>query len=238
MTEHKTPSPDSPPPRQLRQVPRRWPIVVAVLMLFASGGVLGGVGGALVIHRQVVHAIDNPNIISDRIHKRIRGELGLSNEQGKKITGILKNHHKQMKEYRTQKMKSINQEIAKLLTDDQFERWQIHLESINNNKFGFPKFERHNHPRRPHRSNGPHGKTSPVEKGDFFPPINYLQNNFQVADRNKDARLSIKEFIAIQSAHGPLPKRLFSRLDIDKDAHITQVEIEIYVDSRRHKPKR
>lgn len=238
MTEHETSSPDSPPPRQLRQVPRRWPIVAAVLILFASGGVLGGVGGALIIHRQVVHAIDNPNLISDRIHKRIRGALGLSNEQGKTIAGILKNHHKKMKEYRTQQMSSINQEIAKIMTDDQFERWQIHLESINKKKFGFPKFERHNHLRRPHRSNGAHGKSSPMEKRDFFPPINYLQNNFQVADRNKDARLSIKEFIAIQSAHGPLPKRLFSRLDIDKDAHITQVEIEIYVDSRRHKPKR
>ena len=93
MSEQPPLTAATPTPLPPRSKQRGWISVLAALLLLVSGGVIGGVVGALVVRNQVIKAINDPHGRMMRMSERMRENLNLTDEQHDKIKKIFEQHH-------------------------------------------------------------------------------------------------------------------------------------------------
>lgn len=109
---------------------RRWPRLLLLLLTFASGVVVGAVGGARVMRDQMLAVLQHPEGAPDRILSHLRSELVLNDDQARKVEEIVRRRHAAMESVRAESypqqllhFTAIRTEVAEILTDDQRARW-------------------------------------------------------------------------------------------------------------------
>ena len=196
--------------------------MLAALLLLVSGGVIGGVVGALVVRDQVIKAIKNPEVHMLHMSNRMRAELDLTDEQHDQIREILDRHHTTIRKLREEIFENISliqQEVEEVLTPEQIELWKRRIDKLDHRGMGFRRFDRHGPAHRP-------GGRGPLADVDAL---------FERSDRDRDGRLTIDEFSAGNEPRAP---RMFSRLDADGDGYATREEIELFKQEFPRGPRR
>lgn len=117
---------------------RRWIRTVLLGMVILVCGMV--IGGALTLHfrwPRLLIAGQPWERMPEHIAHRMRGELGLTEEQQTEIERILARHHAAMESIRTEvqprveaQIDSMRREVESVLTPDQASRWGEHFERM------------------------------------------------------------------------------------------------------------
>ncbi|MAD79275.1 MAG: hypothetical protein CMJ50_00310 [Planctomycetaceae bacterium] len=220
-----------------RVASRRWPAVLAALILLVSGGVIGGVAGSLKVRSDVMHAMHNPDEMIRRFNQHMSDVLGLSQEQSALIAEILEPRHAAIAEHRQQiheNMRMIEQEVGEVLTAEQAQKWKRRKEAFERRRgFGFRHFGR----------DGRRGRDGPMPGSGHHRPSDPNRSRpdprilFESSDLDGDGKLTLNEF----ASDAPEPERAmrerrFRRLDADADGQVTPQEFESF--NQRHQHRR
>lgn len=107
-----------------------WLRLVPVVVAFASGGVIGVVGGTVRARQEMVRAFRHPEKIPDRILPRVRARLGLSPDQAARVEEIVRRRHATMETLRTtaqtrqlEEFYAMRAEVTTTLTPAQAIEW-------------------------------------------------------------------------------------------------------------------
>lgn len=128
----------SQPPDPVRRPPaRRWPRLLAMLLIFACGGVVGAVAGAVVMRERLLGELRHPEQLADRVMPRLRAQLGLSDEQARRVEEVVRRRHAAMEAIRATshprqlaELAAMRREVGELLDEEQRSRWEQLCDSI------------------------------------------------------------------------------------------------------------
>lgn len=135
------PSPSIQPPVHKR---RSWikPLILAVIV-FLGGGVAGGAGTLMFIHRHLGEFIRHPEEAPQKLMPILKRRLGLDEEQSTKIEAIIREHHRELLEIRYEvaprvrtELDAIQTEVSGILTPSQRGLWDRRMTQLTN--FWFP----------------------------------------------------------------------------------------------------
>lgn len=224
MSEQPPLTSTTPTPLSPRSQQRRLVSVLAALLLLVSGGVIGGVVGAMVVRNQVIKTIRNPQGPMIDMSDRMRARLNLTDEQHDQIKQILDQHHSIILQHRQaifENIQMIQQEVEEVLTPEQVTMWKRRIDALDRRGgMGFQRFGRH---RPPHHPPGVRG------------PLADVESLFERSDRDRDGKLTFEEFSVGNAERGP---RMFPRLDADGDGYLTREEIESFRQEFPRGPRR
>jgi len=99
--------------------------------------VIGAGLTAIVLHKVVVHAIHNPDEVTQRIAARIRSKLNLNEDQAARVSAILAERRKAILSIRREaqpkvekELDRLQEEVAAVLTPDQTASWNKRLDEL------------------------------------------------------------------------------------------------------------
>ena len=128
----------SPPGRKPRRPLPRWAEVVVLLVVLATGGVMGAMVATKVIHSRMETYRRHASIFSEDIVVRLRMRLGLSDEQAEQVRKIIERRHTRMIENRKHgaqamldEFDAMVQEIADVLDERQKRMWHAMADSVH-----------------------------------------------------------------------------------------------------------
>ena len=132
MTESLVDAVLAPPPAR-----RRWPRLLASLLIFLCGGVVGAVGGSIWMRERMVYMLQHPETVSERALSRIRSVLALTDEQAAKVEEIVRRRHARMESFRAAaypkqmaEFSAMRAEVDAVLTSEQGPKWSALCDSI------------------------------------------------------------------------------------------------------------
>ena len=118
--------------KRIRQALPWWMQTAVLLVVFAAGGVVGGMMASKVIHSRMETYRQQAPIFSEDIVMRLRHRLELSDEQAVDVKAIVERHHSRMIEYRTDgsakmhtEFDTMVEEIGEVLDEAQAEKWHF-----------------------------------------------------------------------------------------------------------------
>ena len=118
-----------PVPAPRRPLPR-WVQVTVLLVVFASGAVVGAMIATKAIHSRMETYRQQAPIFSNDIVARLRVRLDLSDGQAERVRDIVERRHARMIELRREGSQSMHaefnameQEVAAVLDDQQMQHW-------------------------------------------------------------------------------------------------------------------
>jgi uncharacterized membrane protein len=134
MTENNLNNPEPITPKPEVKKKKRWrPIALGLIILF-SGFVLG-VGCSAVFFKRMVHMIQKPGEASQRITKKLRWKLWLSDEQTNQVRAVLTEREKAVfaifHDVGPRLITELNrtkEEVAAVLNPDQEQKWRKHFD--------------------------------------------------------------------------------------------------------------
>ena len=110
---------------------RRWRPLLLGILLLGSGMLIGAGATLLVVRETVVYALHHPQEVPGRLANRLKGKLGLNEEQTSKVLGILTKHQTALSQIRTEfqprveiEFTQVRQEISEVLTGEQVGQWK------------------------------------------------------------------------------------------------------------------
>ena len=116
--------------RAVQRPRRRCLTVVGLVVIFASGGVLGSALTVILRDRAWPRPRRTLEEVRDRLTERIAGKLRLSGDQTEQLRQIVGDRLKELRQLRRQIQpeaqriaKGLRQKVAALLTDEQRPRW-------------------------------------------------------------------------------------------------------------------
>jgi hypothetical protein len=116
---------------------RRWRVVLLGILILVCGIAIGAGGTAVIMRHMILHAIQHPEKAPQRIIDRVRGKLGISDDQAARIKAILSERQKAIQALRRQVQPQIENElnqaredVAALLNPEQAEKWRRRFDKI------------------------------------------------------------------------------------------------------------
>jgi hypothetical protein len=157
------PAPVSAPPRR-----GRWVLAFVLLLVFVSGGIVGG-GGTDYMHRNGWSRLMRfPGEVPDRLVPMLRGKLDLNDEQTGKVDHIVRERHREIEKLRAEvqpridhQIDEMQSEIDAVLEPGQRDRWHEWVQSLRR-RWGPEHHSRHHHG--PRSSHGREGDASWQER--------------------------------------------------------------------------
>ncbi len=109
---------------------RRWPRVVAAMLIFFSGMVCGGGLTVIVAVRNIRHAIHHPEEVPARLTRYLTRRLDLSSDQAEQVEGLIAQRQAHLQAIRREtqprvaaELSALREEIGQVLTPDQRAKW-------------------------------------------------------------------------------------------------------------------
>jgi hypothetical protein len=119
-----------PLPQSIPTRPRRWPRIVAALLIFFGGMVCGGGLTVIVAVRNIRHAIHHPEEVPARITRYLTRRLDLSPDQAEQIEGLIAQRQAHLQAIRREtqprvaaELSGLREEIGQVLTPEQRAKW-------------------------------------------------------------------------------------------------------------------
>lgn len=132
-----------PAPLAVPPTRRRGMFVGLLAAVFLSGGIAGAGIGWMIAQRQFLDDLRHPGRLPDRMTRMVRNELGLSEEQSKKVDEIMHKHHEVIEAIRAEtrprmvaEFNAIGNEVAQVLTEEQKVKWQAMRERFGKDSSG------------------------------------------------------------------------------------------------------
>jgi hypothetical protein len=114
------------PPR--RQIWLRW---LLMCVIFVSGGIVGLGGTLIVLRKQALRSIHEPETLPARVTARLRRPLNLSAEQAARIESVLRARQQGLQRIWRQvqpdfdaELDRLDREVGQVLDDQQRSRWE------------------------------------------------------------------------------------------------------------------
>ncbi len=119
-------------PSSMKKTKPRWVQILLLLVIFASGGVIGSILTARAIVSRIHTFRSNPSALPDQIVPRLSLQLGLTDSQTEKVDSLFRtthrnilNIHKNKADEIHKEFESMRLEISKLLNEKQKPRWDM-----------------------------------------------------------------------------------------------------------------
>lgn len=116
---------------------RRWRVVLLGILILVCGIAIGAGGTAVIMRHIILRAIQHPEEAPQRIADRVRGKLGISDEQAVRIKAILSERQKAIQALRRQvqpqienELNQAREEVAALLNPQQAEKWRKRFDKL------------------------------------------------------------------------------------------------------------
>jgi hypothetical protein len=138
-----TPQGASAPPRRHRGM-----LVGLLVLVFLSGGVVGGALGMMLTQQRFSECLRHPERVPERMISMLKTNLHLNDEQSVRVTEIVNQHHTALEAIRAEvhprfaaEFDAMDQEIKQVLTADQQSEWNELRRRFRRNLTG-PRRER------------------------------------------------------------------------------------------------
>jgi hypothetical protein len=138
QSETITDTTETPKRTKWRRAIPRWAQIVILLVVFAAGGVVGGMIAAKVIYLRMDYYRRHTNVLPNDIVPRLKLRLGLTDEQTKQVREIIERRHPRMIENRKHgaqvmlnEFDAMEQEIADVLDERQKRMWHAMADSVH-----------------------------------------------------------------------------------------------------------
>jgi hypothetical protein len=143
----------------------RWRMAFFGLVILLAGLVIGISSTLMLVRHRPMGPPPGPEFITDRVLDDLRGELGLSPDQAKKIRAIMKERMQEVDKIRiearpkiVEQLRLMNEEISAVLTEEQRRIWQ------QNWRQQFHPFQREMRPGGPRPGEGPRRRGGPPDR--------------------------------------------------------------------------
>ncbi len=131
MTEAVTQGPVSPVGLGIASKKKRWRSILLGVVILVCGIAIGAGGTVVVMKHIILNAIQHPEKVPQRITDRMRGKLGLTDEQAAKVKAILTERQKKIQALLRQIQPDVDKEfenakedVAAVLKPDQAKKWR------------------------------------------------------------------------------------------------------------------
>jgi len=125
---------------------RTWPMVVLGLVIVVSGAVIGAGTTVLLLKDRLARPPSPGERSTDRIVEDLRGRYDLTDEQARKVREIMASSmdaleaiHRDAQSRAEASREKLRTEMKKVLTPEQFQRWELQFESLRPPRFGPPQ---------------------------------------------------------------------------------------------------
>lgn len=183
---------------------RSWSRIIMLSVIFLSGGIVGFAAGGYWMRDRMNFMIRHPQQVMDRLFPQIQSELGLNDEQARKVEEIMRQRYASMESVRAEfvpkqmaQFEVLNNEVAQILNPEQKSKWSKIVRGA----------EKRHMPVSPENMPAPDmifGRLDANKDGALtekeVPPLAWQK--IQIADKDKDGKVTLSEY---QSA---FPKKL------------------------------
>ncbi len=125
---------------------RTWPMIVLGLVIVVSGAVIGAGTTVLLLRDRLARPPSPGERTADRIVEDLRGRYDLTEEQARKVREIMASSmdaldaiHRDAQSRAEAAREKLRTEMKKVLTREQFQRWESQFESLRPPGFGPPQ---------------------------------------------------------------------------------------------------
>jgi hypothetical protein len=139
MTEAVTQGPVSPVGLSLASKKKRWRSLLLGILILVCGMAIGTGGTVVVMKRIILHSIQHPEKVPQRITDRMRGKLDLTEDQAAKVKAILTESQKKIQDLLRQIQPEVDKEfekakedVAAILKPDQAKKWRDRFDRLRN----------------------------------------------------------------------------------------------------------
>ena len=137
MTEAVTQGPVSPVGLSIASKKKRWRSFLLGILILVCGIAIGTGGTVVVMKHIILNAIQHPEKVPQRITDRMRGKLGLTDDQAAKVKAILTERHKkihallrQVRPEVDKEFEKAKEEVAAILKPDQAKKWRERFDRL------------------------------------------------------------------------------------------------------------
>lgn len=121
-------------------VPRKrrpWRSLLLGLGILLCGILIGAGITVIVLQKMVLYAVHHPEQVPTRLTERLRGKLGLSDDQAKKIRAILNERQKAFQALRRatrpkmeREIERLEEDVAAVLDENQARKWRKRFDRL------------------------------------------------------------------------------------------------------------
>ena len=137
MTEAVTQGPVSPVGLSIASKKKRWRTFLVGVLILVCGVAIGTGGTVVVMKRIILDAIQHPEKVPQRITDRMRGKLGLTEDQAAKVKAILSDRQNKIQALLRQVRPEVDKEfekakedVAAILKPDQAKKWRERFDRL------------------------------------------------------------------------------------------------------------
>jgi hypothetical protein len=109
---------------------RSWSRILMLSVIFLSGGIVGFAAGGYWMRDRMNFMIRHPQQVMDRLFPQLQSELGLNDEQARKVEEIMRQRYASMESVRAEfvpkqmaQFEVLNNEVAQILNPEQKSKW-------------------------------------------------------------------------------------------------------------------
>ena len=117
---------------------RSWSRIIMLSVIFLSGGIVGFAAGGYWMRDRMNFMIRHPQQVMDRLFPQIQSELGLNDEQARKVEEIMRQRYASMESVRAEfvpkqmaQFEVLNNEVAQILNPEQKSKWSKIVRTSN-----------------------------------------------------------------------------------------------------------
>ena len=183
---------------------RSWSRIIMLSVIFLSGGIVGFAAGGYWMRDRMNFMIRHPQQVMEKLFPQLQSELGLNDEQARKVEEIMRQRYASMESVRAEfvpkqmaQFEVLNNEVAQILNPEQKSKWSKIVRGA----------EKRHMPVSPENMPAPDmifGRLDANKDGALtekeVPPLAWQK--IQIADKDKDGKVTLSEY---QSA---FPKKL------------------------------
>ena len=175
---------------------RSWSRIIMLSVIFLSGGIVGFAAGGYWMRDRMNFMIRHPQQVMDRLFPQIQSELGLNDEQARKVEEIMRQRYASMESVRAEfvpkqmaQFEVLNNEVAQILNPEQKSKWSKIVRGA----------EKRHMPVSPENMPAPDmifnrldaNKDGALTEKEV-PPLAWQK--IQIADKDKDGKVTLSEY--------------------------------------------
>jgi len=177
-------------------MPSRWLRIFTLSVIFLSGGIVGFAAGGYWMRDRMNFMIRHPQQVMDRLFPQLQSELGLNDEQARKVEEIMRQRYASMESVRAEfvpkqmaEFEVLSNEVAQILNPEQKSKWSIIIS----------RAEKRHMPVSPENMPAPDmifGRLDVNKDGSLteaeVPPLAWKK--IRIADKDKDGKVTLSEY--------------------------------------------
>ena len=175
---------------------RSWSRIITLSIIFISGGIVGFAVGGYWMRDRMNFMIRHPQQVMDRLFPQLQSELGLNDEQARKVEEIMRQRYASMESVRAEfvpkqmaEFEVLSNEVAQILNPEQKSKWSIIIS----------RAEKRHMPVSPENMPAPDmifGRLDVNKDGSLteaeVPPLAWKK--IRIADKDKDGKVTLSEY--------------------------------------------